>query len=70
MQTETHARTLVKTVVWRIIATLISISVVYSFTGAMKESVEISLAGAAIGVVTYYLHERFWNAVQWGRVEK
>lgn len=70
MQSETHARTFVKTVVWRVIATLVSITVVYSFTGAMKESVEISLAGAMIGVVTYYLHERFWNRVQWGRVEK
>jgi len=70
MQTETHTRTLVKTVVWRIIATCVSVGIVYSFTGALKQSVEISLTGALIGMVTYYLHERFWNKVQWGRIEK
>lgn len=70
MQTETHARTLTKTIAWRIIATCISIGIIYAFTGALEQSVEISLVGALIGMVTYYLHERFWNKVQWGRVEK
>ena len=70
MQTETHARTFVKTVVWRLIATAISVGVIFSFTGAMEQSIEISLVGAVIGMFTYYFHERFWNAVKWGRVEK
>ena len=70
MQKETHMRTFAKTVIWRVIATCVSIGVVYSFTGLLKQSVEISLTGAAIGMVTYYVHERFWNSVQWGRVEK
>lgn len=70
MQTETHARTLAKTVLWRVIATVVSIGVVYSFTGLIQQSVEISLAGAVVGMFTYYFHERFWNAVRWGRIEK
>ncbi|MBI5003669.1 DUF2061 domain-containing protein [Candidatus Kaiserbacteria bacterium] len=69
MQTETHVRTLAKTVIWRIIATCVSVGIVYSFTGLLRQSVEISLTGAVIGMVTYYLHERFWNAIQWGRKE-
>jgi uncharacterized membrane protein len=55
--TETHWRTIVKSISWRIVAT----GVTAYFTG---------LTGAIIiniwMTVAYYIHERMWTRVKWG----
>ena len=66
---ETHARTFVKTIVWRAVATLITLGTVYFFTGHIGESAEIAISGAALGIIAYYLYERAWNGIEWGRIE-
>jgi adenylylsulfate kinase len=67
METETHTRTFVKTIVWRAVATLLTGTVIYTFTGAAGDSIEIALFAAVISTVAYYIHERAWNKVRWGR---
>ena len=64
---ETKTRTLVKTVVWRIIATLLTWAVVYIFTGSITGSLEITLVAAAVSMLAYYVHERVWNVIKWGK---
>lgn len=66
---ETHARTLAKTIVWRVVATLITWSALYLFTGEFEKSAEVTGAAALVSMAAYYLHERIWNSVRWGRVE-
>lgn len=55
--TETHKRTMVRAIVWRIIATLITAA----WTG---------LSGAIIinifMTVAHYAHERLWLKIRWG----
>ncbi len=67
---ETHTRTAVKTVLWRIVATLITWGTVYWFTGEIKESIKITLIAALLGMTAYYFYERIWNAIGWGKVIK
>lgn len=67
---ETHARSVVKTVLWRIIATCTSFGTTYFFTGSVGKATEIALAAAVIASISYYLHERFWDSVTWGRVKQ
>lgn len=64
---ETKARSLVKTVIWRIFATLVTWTVVYIFTRMIVESLEITLVAAVVSMIAYYIHERVWNLVRWGR---
>ena len=64
---ETLQRSLVKTIVWRIIATAITFMTVFAFTGALNKSTTITLTAAALLAVGYYLNERIWDKIRWGR---
>lgn len=64
---ESLQRSLLKTIVWRIVATLITFIVVYGFTGAINKSTTITLSVAALLAVGYYINERIWDKIQWGR---
>ena len=55
-----HIRPVIKTVSWRILAVIITGSVVYAYTGEIRKSGEISLVAGLILTFAYYLHERFW----------
>ncbi|MBP9771884.1 MAG: DUF2061 domain-containing protein [Candidatus Pacebacteria bacterium] len=67
---ETRTRTVAKTILWRIVATLITWGTIYWFTGEIKESIEITLIAALIGMTAYYFYERIWNSVGWGKIIK
>ena len=65
--TETHARSVLKAVSWRTLGTLDTFAISWFLTG----KVEIAGSIAALEVITkiswYYLHERVWSAISWGR---
>ena len=61
------ARSLSKTILWRVIATLITLVVVYMFTGELRQATTITLIVASILAVGYYIHERVWDNIDWGR---
>src|SRR5258708_5473260 len=64
---EGHGRSFIKAVSWRTVGTIDTFIISFFVTG------KVSLAGsiAAVEVVTkimiYYLHERVWAVVPWGR---
>ena len=64
---ETHKRTLVKTIAWRVAATVISWSSLYFYTEKIGQSTKIAITAAAAGTVAYYFYERLWNGITWGR---
>ena len=64
---ESLQRSLIKTIVWRVVATLITFVTVYAFTGAINKSTTITLTVAAFLAVGYYLNERIWDKISWGR---
>ncbi len=67
---ETKTRTLAKTILWRVIGTFITLAVVYSFDGELFRSAKISVIVAVFLMVGYYVNERVWNRVRWGKVQK
>jgi uncharacterized membrane protein len=60
-------RSLLKTVIWRVAATTITLITVYSFTGEFSKATTITLTAAALLAVGYYFHERVWDKIEWGR---
>jgi len=60
-------RTLTKTIVWRIIATLITLAVTYLFTGEIRQATNITLVVATLLMIGYYFNERIWDNIEWGR---
>lgn len=66
---ETHARSVVKGLVWRILATMATITLVYGFTGKPMVAMEVGGLEVIVKLLLYYGHERAWNNIRWGRRE-
>lgn len=64
---ETKTRSIIKSIIWRVVATLLTWGVVYFFTGSVRGSLEITLWAAGLSMVLYYIHERVWNKINWGK---
>lgn len=61
------SRSLVKSLTWRIIAILTTFISIYIITGKLEFALQGTLLTNTINFILYYLHERGWNHVQWGR---
>ena len=67
MHQETLTRSITKTISWRCIATLSTGLLVWIFTGDITAALTVGGLEAVIKMVLYYLHERTWNGIPWGR---
>ena len=64
---ENHSRSIVKALSWRFMATFLTILIVYAFTKKIVLSVGIGAVEVFTKMFFYYLHERAWVKVSWGR---
>ncbi len=64
---ETRRRSLAKALSWRAIAWSITATVAYLFTGKIAFALSIGFADSLIKIFAYYLHERTWMTVDYGR---
>ncbi len=64
---DTHKRTIVKTITWRIIATLTTVIIIYLWTGDLAVALGSGLVANALKTIFYYIHERMWNRTDFGR---
>jgi uncharacterized membrane protein len=64
---ETHARSVLKAVSWRTMGTLDTFAISWFMTG--KVVIAGSIAGLEVitKIAWYYLHERVWATISWGR---
>lgn len=66
---ESKTRSVVKTISWRFLATLITMLIVYIITGELKIAAIIGSLEVVLKIVFYYFHERFWDKIKLGRKE-
>jgi uncharacterized membrane protein len=64
---ETHARSVLKAVSWRTLGTLDTFAISWFFTGRVEIAGSIAGLEIATKIAWYYLHERVWAAISWGR---
>jgi len=64
---ETNFRSILKAISWRITATLVTFLVSWVITGVFTIAVTIALAEVFAKLGLYWLHERAWNRMAWGR---
>ena len=65
---ETHKRSMVKSITWRIVGVVILSGITWLVTRDWKEMTIITVAFHSIRMVLYYFHERIWLRVKWGTV--
>ena len=65
--TESHVRSVAKAISWRGTASLDTFVVALLITGSSKVAGGVALAEIFTKIALYYLHERIWVLVPWGR---
>lgn len=63
---ETHLRSIVKAASWRLLATLMTILLVWIVFGDHWKAFMVGWIELVLKIVIYYGHERAWLLVGWG----
>jgi len=67
---ETHARSIAKAVTYRIFGSASTALIVFFFTKNTGASLGAALADSIIKIGLYFLHERAWEYISFGRRPK
>ncbi len=67
---ETKIRSFVKTLSWRVTATITTIIVALAITKRIDIAVQIGLIEALLKMLVYFIHERSWARIKFGIHEK
>ena len=67
---ETHSRSFIKAVSWRMVGSIDTFVISYFITGKLVFAASIASVETFTKVVLFYGHERIWAAVPWGRADK
>ena len=64
---ESRSRSVVKALSWRACALVVTVSLVWLVTGEALFAASIGFIDSLIKLLVYYLHERGWNQLDFGR---
>ncbi|MEZ5351370.1 MAG: DUF2061 domain-containing protein [Bryobacteraceae bacterium] len=64
---DSHSRSLAKAISYRVLGSVSTAGLVYLFTGSAKVSIGAGLLDSIVKIVLYFLHERIWNSIPFGR---
>jgi len=64
---EAHSRSIVKAISWRILGSIDTFVVSYFVTGKLSAAAGIASVESFTKIALYYVHERSWGMVKWGR---
>lgn len=67
--TETHTRSVVKAIVYRLIIVISIFTITYATTRRLADTASITGLTAISGTIIYYLYERVWSRIKWGRIK-
>lgn len=69
-QRESHLRSIIKGLTWRIIASSTIFGITFFSTGEMSTAITITSIEFPLKLFIYYLHERAWLMVPTGTIRK
>lgn len=64
---ETRQRTLVKAILWNVLGLVTMALVGLALTGSTVIGGVMALINTMIGLCCYFVYERFWDRIHWGR---
>lgn len=65
---ETRWRSVVKALIWRLFSTVVTVCVSLAITHELKYAAAIGIGDLMIKTGSYYVHERIWARMEFGRV--
>lgn len=70
MAIDSHKRSIVKAVLWRVGSICVLIVISWMITHDVAETTAITAVYHFVAICLYYSYERFWDRVRWGRNNK
>jgi uncharacterized membrane protein len=67
---ETHLRSILKAITYRITGTITTTLIVFAVTGQLALAAAVGVIEPAIKSIVYYLHERAWQLVPIGTIRR
>ena len=64
---ESTSRSLAKTVSWRLTGSTATFAISYLVSGNFAVAGTIALIQLTANTVLYFIHERIWNRIKWGK---
>ncbi|MBL7892742.1 MAG: DUF2061 domain-containing protein [Bacteroidia bacterium] len=64
---EYHVRSIVKGITWRVAGTIDTVVIAFVLSGEFSFALSIGGIEVVTKMVLYYLHERAWAKINWGR---
>ena len=65
---DSHPRSFAKAISWRITGSLDTFFVSWLITGSVVFAGSIAVTEVVTKILLYYLHERVWGCIRWGRM--
>lgn len=62
-------RSWAKAISWRVIGSTLSGYILFQATGSCKAALGFSIVETIVKIVMFYLHERTWDRIPFGKVE-
>ena len=66
---ESHKRSVIKAVSYRLMGTFATMIIVFIFTRKVVLSIGVGFFELLAKIGCFYLHERIWGKIRWGRVD-
>jgi uncharacterized membrane protein len=67
-ESESHIRSILKGITWRVVATLVTFLLAHWITGEISVAAKIAGWEVLAKIFVYYLHERAWQTVPRGTI--
>ncbi len=64
---ESHLRSIMKAVTWRAGGTAVTFAIAWIMTRRLELAVQIGLLDTGIKIGAFYVHERIWNRLSFGK---
>jgi len=68
--TDTKTRSLAKALSWRFLASILTFGTAWLITGDISAGLKIGMIDVVLKLAAYYLHERAWQNLEYGRLAK
>lgn len=66
---ETKTRSLLKSVSYRVFASIVTAFIVYVATNKLLLAVGLGVLDSTVKILVFFLHERMWMAIPFGRIK-
>jgi len=64
---DSHSRSLLKALVYKLGSVLVLASLSWVFTRDVMRMFAMTLSYEAMAIIGYYVHERLWDRIRWGK---